>query len=437
MHGARDSGTLVTATIGSASLDTVLGLSMTPTTAAWVLVEGHDADVTILDHDAFRVRAGSGVRAVNTSQQVAAAVLRAREMAADHDGRLHLVGVTWSDGAAAEAALLLESLTGEGFDNVVPVRRLESADALARGLAPIIGYERTAVCVLGRESTTVVLVSNADDATRTTIKHVYDGTSGLIRWLTTMFERSRWLPDGVVVVGSQRDLDAITRRLEDALPVPVLTQVGAELAFARGAALASAQRTQFTDAGVVATRADHSARHARPRSYAGGLTMLGAGAATLVVSLSLAVGLRLEPQQGPGPVERAGHTSPTPSAAEPVAPPVAPPPAVGTQAAKATPGPAPTREPPVDPPASEPPSVGPRNELADHPAYQTPTSVSAAEPANTPPPEQPPSPAQAVPPEPPPDPQPLLTRLLDRLHGGHGDPPAQQPAAPDAGMPAP
>ncbi|HZE16105.1 MAG TPA: hypothetical protein VE197_10575 [Mycobacterium sp.] len=181
---------------------------------------------------------------------MAAAVLRAEATAASCDRRLHVIGVTWSDDAAAEAALLVESLTADGLDNVVPVRLVEAAETLARGLVSVIGYDKTVVCVLERESATAVMVDSCDGETRTAVKHVPGGADGLIRWLATMFDRSSWQPEGVVVVGGDADLIAISLQLDDALPVPVFTQSGAELALARGAALASAQGGGFTDAQV-------------------------------------------------------------------------------------------------------------------------------------------------------------------------------------------
>lgn len=394
--------------MGSANLDTVLGLSMTPTTAGWVLVAGHDADGTILDHDDFQVRTGSGVRAVNTADQVATAVLRAQASAAESEQRLHLLGVTWSDDAAAEASLLVESLTNTGFDNVVPVRRLEAIDALARGIAPIIGYDKTAVCVLERASASVVLVGTGGGATRTTVKHVPDGTGGLAHWLTTMFDRSRWQPESVVVVGPAHQLDAVTPQLEMALPVPVLTQAGAELALARGAALASVQRTHFSDARTVATRtAKQPARRgrSRPRSYAGGLTMLGAGTATLVASVSLLVGLRVAPEKTTRPVEPVAQTSPTPSAAEAVAPVAVPSAIVGTVAAQTALAP---------PPAAEPPSAPPAGEAQAEPGEPR-ADVPSAGPVVTPPSPQPNTPPESH------ERPPLLTRLLERMQGLNSD----------------
>jgi hypothetical protein len=64
-------------------LDTVLALSLTSTSVGWVLVEGRDADGTILDHDDFEVRPATGLQAVHTSEQASGGAGRA-----DRSGRL-------------------------------------------------------------------------------------------------------------------------------------------------------------------------------------------------------------------------------------------------------------------------------------------------------------------------------------------------------------
>ena len=156
-------------------MDTVLGLSLTSTSVGWVLVEGRDADGTILDHDDFEVRPATGLQAVYTSEQASAAVLDAQAAAAGHDQRMHVVGVTWSDEAAAESALLLETLNDAGFDNIVPVRLHDACDMLARAIAPMVGYDKAAVCVLDGESTIVVMVDSCDDEAQTAIKQLSGG----------------------------------------------------------------------------------------------------------------------------------------------------------------------------------------------------------------------------------------------------------------------
>jgi hypothetical protein len=391
-------------------LDTVLGLSLTSTSVGWVLVEGRDADGTTLDHDDFDVPPANGVQAVHTSEQASAAVQDAQDAAAGCDQRLHVVGVSWSDEAAAEAALLLESLTDAGFDNVVPIRLHDACEMLARAIAPVVGYDQAAVCVLDGESTIVVMVDNDGGEPQTAIKQLSGGPDHLVHWLTALFDRSSWQPSGIVIVGAELELDTLSARLEAAVPVPVITQPGAELALARGAALASAQSTEFTDVEMLETvnswRQDHEA--SRQRSYAGALTMLGAGAVTFVASLSLALGTHLVPHHAADPARPIAHWA----APAPVAEAPAPRPA----AVRPAPKPAPEQEPAVQ---QQPVAV------------QAPANVPAAAPVPAPPP-----PVAPPPPEEPPNPHPLLTKLLERLHGQAPDQqPPPQPPPPGAPSP--
>jgi hypothetical protein len=371
-------------------LDTVLGVSVTPTTVGWVLAAGHGADGTILDHHELKLRGGRGVRVLSTAEQVADEVLRVDAMASANDQRLRVIGVTWNDEASAQAALLLEALTAADFDNVVPVRFLEAVETLARAIAPVIGYEQTAVCILEHEWATVVMVDTNDGETRTASKHVRGGFDGLTSWLSGMFDRNGWRPAGVVVVGSDLDINALSWQLEKALPVPVFAQTMAQVTVARGAALAAARSTEFTDEQLVATTSEPTPAPVRPRqlSYAGAVTALAAGAITFVTSLSLAVGLQLAPDNASGTTNHTVHT-PTPPVEAAVAPQVAPP--APREAAQ---------------PVSE-----------EQPAVST----TSAEPGTQPvaPMEQ-----QNATSEPQPDPNgrpPVLTRVLEHIPGAYGD----------------
>lgn len=371
-------------------MDTVLGLSLTPTTVGWVLAEGHGADGTILDHRELGLR-GRGVRALNTAEQVADEVLRVDALAAASDHRLRVIGLTWNDDASAQAALVLEALTDAGFDNVVPVRLLEAVETLARAIAPVIGYEQTAVCVLEHEWATVVMVDTHDGETQTAVKHVRGGFDGLTSWLGGMFERPNgWRPGGVVVVGADSDINGFTWQLEKALPVPVFAQTMAQVTIARGAALGAARSTEFTDEELVAHAHEPAATPSVPHrrfSYAGAATALAAGAITFVSSLSLAVGIQLAPNSEPAPAKREIH-EPTPQFAQAIAP----------------------------PPAAAP--IAPRSK----------TTVGETAPEAGPPREQ-----DAPPVEQQPDPsarQPYLTRMLEHIPGDAGDtasPPPSQP----------
>jgi hypothetical protein len=453
-------------------LDTVFGLSLTSTGVGWVLVEGHAADGATLAHDELAVRSGGGFHAVETSKQVAAAVLRAEATATATGGRLRVIGVTWSDDAAAGAALLVEQLTAAGFDNVVPVRWAQAAETLADGLVPVVGYDKTAVCVLEHESATVVMVDACDGETRTAVEQVtgdadglvpvvgYDKTAvcvlehesatvvmvdacdgetrtaveqvtgdadGLFRWVSKMFAPDGWRPDGVVVVGSDAELEDFSSELKDALHVPVFAQSGAELALARGAALASAQEAGFTETPLLEPavwgRKAGGRTGLRTPSYAGALTALVAASVTLVGSLSLAVGLRLTPDKPAAENEARATTHlvralPAPRVANvPIVPPApaAPPPTAKPQPAAAP-----------ELPAAQAPAP-----LPEQPATQSSESSGGVpdQPAAVPPAAPPAVPPPPAPEVPPPDPHPLLTRVLEHIRGHQPDPPAAEPPA--------
>ena len=358
---------------------------MTPTAVGWVLAEGHGADGTILDHQELALHADQGARAVSTAEQVADEILRVEAQAAASDHRLRIVGVTWNDEASAQAALLLEALTDAGLNNVVPVRQLEAVETLAQAIAPVIGYEQTAVCILEHDSTTVVMVDTHDGETQTATKQVRGGFDGLTRWLTGMFDRNGWQPGGVVVVGAHSDIDGFSWHLEKTLPVPVFVQTMTQVTIARGAALTAARSTEFTDDQLVVHSNEPAATPAAPRklSYAGAVTTLAAGVVTFVSSISLAVGLQLTPASKPAPQH------PVHPPAPPVAEAVAPPPVVAplTPQAKV----------PVGEPITEPAA----------PEVQEPDAGGR---------------------------QPYLTRMLEHIPGGAGDPAggsaSQAPAQP-------
>ncbi|HEU4362950.1 MAG TPA: hypothetical protein VFR27_15810 [Mycobacterium sp.] len=110
------------------------------------MADGDDADGAALAGAEFTIQPrGDGLGAVNASEQAAAAVLRVQTTVAAQGERLRGIAVTWSPDATAEAALLLESLTEAGFDNVVPVEGVTEAEAqlaLAHGAALALGPNR-------------------------------------------------------------------------------------------------------------------------------------------------------------------------------------------------------------------------------------------------------------------------------------------------------
>jgi hypothetical protein len=425
-------------------VDAVLGLSVTPSAVGLVLVEGHDADGATMDREAFDVGFRGRSSAVQTSEKAAAAVMRSEAIAATHGHRLHSIGVTWSDDANAEASLLLKSLTDSGFDNVVPVRMPEATEALARGIAEVIGYETTAVCVLEPETVITLIVHIRDGSVQTAVNHAIVTEEELIRWLSGVFTRADWQPQALVVVGSGGD-DELMPILEDALSVPVFAPAEAQLALARGAALASAQSVDlvFSDDAHPYTQnhgEDRPVSHRRKQlAQTGPLALLAAGVLTFTVSASVAVSLQLAPKNDAATSEPrpAAKVSPeTQAAVSHLQPPVSIPPA---PIVEVLPPPAP-EAPPVEvapPPVYSEPLAGIPEApvtLADAPpADGLPSDAAGAPPA----PEGTPLPPDQLAPQVPPAPveRPgIVSRIRDRLRGDRDE---VQPAPEVAPPPAP
>lgn len=317
---------------------------MTPTSVGLVLVDGQDADGTLMDRDSFATDA-----VLEGSEQATAAVI-----AATRGLRLQSIGVTWSEDADAQATMLMQSLSDSGFDNVMAIRLPEATEALARGIADVLGHETTAVCVIEPDSVITLIVNTRDGAVQTAFNHAIDSDEALVSWLSTIFTRADWAPEALVVVGSAGGFDSIMPQLEDALSVPVFAPEEAKLALARGAALASAQNTDLPLHLLEDVTADGDwGRHRaagplglrRRSSSLGPAAMLAAGVVTFVVSASIAISLQLSPSHeappNPAPAARAEP------AAEP-SPPAMPPPTASTAPVdEAAPSPAPEDPAPV------------------------------------------------------------------------------------------
>jgi hypothetical protein len=409
---------------------------MTPTAVGLVLVEGHGADGEIMDQDAFDVPTRRGATAISTSEYVAGAMSRTRAMA--HGRRPHAIGVTWSDESELEASLLLTSLTDAGFDNIVAVRCPEAGEALARGIGRAVGYRQTAVCLLEPESVVVSMVDTDDEAVHSVSYHEEDASRGLIGWLSSVFDVSNWHPECLIIVGPDAGLTALAKQLELALGIPVFAPPEAELALARGAALASAQGPEFTVGEYGLSGIGHQARgRSRSLPYTAALTMLVVGVLAFVVSVSLVAGLKLTSSNGSGTAQaqaqrQAAKPPAPPIAAQVVVPPAAPPPLQAAPPPPAAPvlPPAPTAIPTIEAP------ISPAEEVSSGEPEQAPAPDAAPPPASAPPPafDPPPPAAPAVPGAKPP----LLTRILSHIPGLHQDaqPPANTSPVPDTATPA-
>ena len=153
--------------------------------------------------------------------------------------------MTWSEDADLEASLVLDSLAVRGFHNVVPVRLPQAAEALARSIGRVIGYRRTAVCVVEPDGMVLALVDTVDGEVESQVNPAVGDERELQEWIASVFAREAWHPEGLFIVGSVGlfGRDDLAAWLEQGLGVPVFDPPEAELALAHGAALASAHES--------------------------------------------------------------------------------------------------------------------------------------------------------------------------------------------------
>ncbi|KUH68850.1 hypothetical protein AU184_16415, partial [Mycolicibacterium novocastrense] len=376
-------------------MDLVLGLSMTSSTVRWVLVEGATGEGATVDRGSFDFDAD-----VDPDDLLNVA------LADVVDSPIHAIGVTWTNEAEAVASGVLEALTARGYGNAIAISELEAGDVLAAGIADIADYDDVAVCIVEPDAAVVAMV-DGEGVTVDRIARPLDGADvvELPSSVIAMLELNEWRPQAIFVVGSARDLELITSTLGDVTDSPVFSAAEADLALARGAALASARAVNSLDATV-----------AKGPSRVGALaSVLVAAVVTFVVSTSTAVGLSLtgdsastnqgaraaeeDPvsvaEEAPRPVDNEIHSkkATTPAEARPVV--------AQTIAVAAPPPPpaAPPAEPIYEPPAYIPPAPA---YTAPEPAYSPPAPADTA-PAYTPPAPvyaPPPAPAYVPPPQP-------------------------------------
>lgn len=348
---------------------------MTSTTLGWILTDGEEVDGPTLAGAELPIRRGrGGLETVNASEEAAAAVVRLRTAMEAQGQRLHGIGVTWSGDAAAEAALLFESLTDAGFDNVVPVRFRQAAEALPGGLS-----EHAALCLIEPGRATMLMMDGCQADVPGVNQHEIDDADDVLNWLSTLFTAGGRRPPVLILSGSYDDLDALAGRAEATLGFPVVAETGAQLALARGAALAVEPGAEFGDEPVpappeAAVPGEPPVGQARPRplTYAGALTMLVVGVLTFVVSLSITLSLQLAPETQVRASEPVAKSQAIPNApvAAPVSEVAAPPVPEGMPPAESAEPPVEAFEPAITVDAEESPAAG-----AETPA---PADVSAA-----------------------------------------------------------
>jgi hypothetical protein len=232
------------------AVEIVLGVSMTATTVSIALVEGEKADGVILEHDAFDISTSDGSAISSASDHVVAAVLGTQEGAIGAGHHLVSTGVAWTD--HAEAALLRETLVARGIEDVLLVSELHAAAALAQALGRAMGYDKTALMFVERDTATLALVETVDGSVVKVLSRSLPDADA-ITVLTEMvgsLQTGESMPQALYVVGAGVDVTAVNAHLKDLVSVPVIAPEEPQLALARGAALASASAPRYDTATI-------------------------------------------------------------------------------------------------------------------------------------------------------------------------------------------
>jgi hypothetical protein len=228
-------------------VDTVLGVSMAPTTVRIVLVEGQNADGATVDEDNFAVTNGDDPATFSGPNQVVAAILGTREGANEAGYELLSTGVTWSN--QREATELRDALTARKVENVMLVSAFLAAAALAQSMGSATGYARAALLYVEPDAATLAVVDTTDGSiTDVQREQLSDDDDQAVAKLVSMVSAVEGLdehPEGLLVVGSGVDIPLIKPALEEATSLPLSVPEQPETALARGAALASANAPLF------------------------------------------------------------------------------------------------------------------------------------------------------------------------------------------------
>lgn len=417
-------------------MDIVLGVSMTPTTVRMALVEGEKADGEIVDHDIFETQTADD--SATPVEQVVSAILGTRESAEEGGHHLKSVGVAWSDHDAA--ARLRDALDAAGVKDVMMVSELHAAGSLAQAAGQAVGYSSTGLLFVDRDTATMSVVE-PDGAISKVLSRSLHSTDAMavLGEMAAAVADADTSPQGMFVVGAGVDVTAVRAHLAELLDIPVNAPGDAELALARGAALASANAPMFdaATAGLAYSAAPGGVAAAAPLAAPlltadefgfdelgdapvvadqGRKPFLLVGSAltsifvvgVVALAISLAVSIRPTVDQRPAPAQAA--IVPSAPIAAPAPPPVAvPPPAP----AAAVPAPAPEVQAPA-PRQVEAPQVVKESAPQVHvpapaPAPQAPAPAPAPVPVSmpdvpaapaVPPPAAVPDPAPAVLPPP-------------------------------------
>lgn len=255
-------------------MEIVLGVAMTPTAVSIALVEGEKADGVIVERDVFDITAIDGSATSSACDHVIAAVLGTQEGAVDAGHHLVSTGVAWSDHAAAAA--LREAVVARGIEDVLLVSELHAAAALAQAVGRAVGYDKTALMFVERDTATLAVVETVDGSVVKVLSRSLHGgdTVAVFTEMVTSLEHQESAAQGLFVVGSGVDVTAVKAQLAGLVSVPVIVPEEPRLALARGAALASANAPRYdaSTAGLAYSQDPDDGTTVSPLALAGDVT---------------------------------------------------------------------------------------------------------------------------------------------------------------------
>lgn len=202
-----------------------MGLSKTSTSIGWVLVDGRDAAAEPLDYDAFDITDASAAAPATTAQRV-------RDIATASGHTVDSIHVT----SSANVSSLRDALTECGFGDVVSVPLTEAIRSWGRDTGYANAFERTAICVLGRDSAALSLIDTRSGAIQSATTTVTADLATFTSWLNFALGADDPTPELLYLIGSRPKLDEIAEAPNKALVVPVVAGHDAQIALAQGAA---------------------------------------------------------------------------------------------------------------------------------------------------------------------------------------------------------
>ena len=219
-----------------------------------VLVEGADGDGVTLDSNVVDVPGGeSGCS--GAAEQVVAAIHGTRESVDEGAHRLTAIGVAWTD--HADGKRLRQALQASDIDDVVMVSELHAASALAQAVGRKIGCQRTALLFIEGSDATLAVVRTVDGAVVAVQSRALraEDIVAELHGMVAALELTAEPPQAVFLMGAGLDMEVLAARIAEGTTLPVHAPEDADLALARGAALAAAGTPRF-EAETVAVPAD-------------------------------------------------------------------------------------------------------------------------------------------------------------------------------------